>query len=375
MGNPFFGVFLHAIGGFSSASFYIPLRRIKQWAWESYWLAQGVMGWIIAPWVATFITTPNVVGVFAESPLKAIGWTYLYGVLWGIGALTFGLSMRYLGFSLGYALTLGFTLSFGTLMPPIYEGRFGKLAHEGYGQVILGGIVLSLIGLGLCAVAGARKERELTEEQRKSTVQDYSLAKGLLVAIFAGVLSACFAFGIAVGKPIAEVAGRTGTHELYVNNPVFAIIVAGGFTTNLIFCLGLNIKNRTMKDYVSGPAVNYFLVGSAGLLWYMQFFFYGMAETQMGELGFASFAIHMAFIIVFGNLWGILLFKEWSGAKALTRNLVWAGITLLVISTFIVGYGIKIQSEAKKPVPQALVDRSPGLQSVLVVEGRAVLAR
>jgi len=342
MANPLLGIFFHAVGGLGSASFYVPLRRIRGWAWESYWIAQALVAWVVAPLVVAWITVPDLFSVFANSPGKNVLWTYIFGVLWGIGALTFGLSMRYLGLSLGYALSLGFCTTFGTLIPPIYDGKLPELVASESGRVILAGIGVCLFGIALCGWAGVRKESDLTKEQRLASIKEYALGKGFLVAVIAGVMSSCFAFGIASGERIAEQALKAGSDNLFKNNPIFIFICLGGFSTNLFYCMYLNRGNRTFKDYLSGSgadrAANYGWITLAGLLWYSQFFFYGMGETQMGKFGFTSWSMHMASIIVFGNLWGIFC-REWKGASGRTWALVWSGITVLVASVFVIGYG------------------------------------
>ena len=340
--NPLLGVFLHAVGGFAAGSFYTPFRMVKRWAWESYWMVQGWLAWIVMPWLAAVLTTPRLIEVLSNSPTKSLALTYVFGVLWGIGGLTFGLSMRYLGLSLGYSVALGFCAAFGTLVPPIVEGSFSSMITTTPGLTVLGGVAVCLAGIALCGRAGVRKEGELTTEQKQETIKEFALLKGFAVAIFAGVMSSCMAYGISVGKPIAAVALELGVPDIYRNTPVFILIFAGGFTTNFIWCVILNAKNRTGGDYVTGPAGllvrNYFFAGSAGAIWYGQFFFYGMGTTRMGRYDFSSWSIHMAFIIIFSNLWGICL-HEWKGVKPRTFMLVWIGIALLILSTIVIGLG------------------------------------
>ena len=357
MANPFLGVGLHSVGGLAAGSFYVPFRKVKEWAWESYWLIQGVFAWIIMPWVAAFLTCPGLMETLAQSPGRAKVWAYVYGALWGVGGLTFGLSMRYLGMSLGYAVALGFCATFGTLIPPLFEGKLvGMLASSG-GLIVLFGVLVCVAGICLTGTAGVRKERELTEEQKKETIREFSLVKGFAVAIFAGIMSACMAFGINAGKPIAEAALAHGAPTLYQNNPVFILIMAGGFTTNFIWCLILNAKNKSGKDYVTGRSGllvrNYAFSGLAGVIWFGQFFFYGMGTTQMGKFDFSSWTIHMAFIIVFSNLWGIR-FHEWKGVGRRTLRLVWLGIGVLVLSTVVIGVGntLATKKEPPRPAPQ-----------------------
>ncbi|MCJ7681733.1 MAG: rhamnose/proton symporter RhaT, partial [Candidatus Aminicenantes bacterium] len=250
--SPFFGVFLHGIGGFSAGSFYIPFRKVRRWAWESYWLVQGVAAWLIMPVCVAALTASDLWTIFSNSPAKSMLWAYLFGLLWGIGGLTFGLSMRYLGMSLGYALTLGFCAAFGTLIPPLFKNEFGPLFNSLSGWVLLCGVAICLAGIAVCGYAGIRKEKELTDEQKRKTVKEYSLTKGFFVALFSGIMSACFAFAISAGEGVAAAAVAAGTRPIFQNNPVFILIMAGGFTTNCIWCLILNLRNKSIRDYVTG---------------------------------------------------------------------------------------------------------------------------
>jgi L-rhamnose-H+ transport protein len=340
--NPFMGVFLHAIGGLAAGSFYIPFKRVKRWAWESYWMVQGVAAWVVMPTLVSIWTVPRLGHVMSGVDPGTAALVFMFGALWGIGGLTFGLSVRYLGMSLGYAVALGFCAAFGTLVPPVVKGEFLVLFADKSGLAILAGVVVCLAGIAVCGYAGVRKERELTEGEKKETVAEFSLVKGVAVAMFAGIMSACMAFAFDVGKPIADAAQEAGA-EMFVNNPIYIIAMAGGFTTNFVCCLALNIKNKSITDYVTGTAgqnaVNYGLASLAGMIWYLQFFFYGMGTTQLGEeFGFSSWTVHMAFIIVFSNLWGIR-FKEWKGVSRATMLTVWIGIGVLILSTMVIGLG------------------------------------
>jgi L-rhamnose-H+ transport protein len=339
--NPFLGVLLHAVGGFAAASFYLPFKKVRNWSWESYWLVGGFFSWIIAPWVLAALTAPAVLSILAEAPPESLLWSYLFGVLWGIGGLTFGLSMRYLGMSLGYAVALGFCATFGTIIPPLFNREFVEMASRLSGQITLGGILVCLAGIALCGRAGMRKEGELSAEQKKAAVSEFSFVKGLWVAVFAGVMSSCMAFAFAAGKPIAEHAVASGAPDLFRNFPVLVVALAGGFTTNFIWCVVLNVRNRTGGDYVRGGVpllANYLFAALAGVTWYLQFFFYGMGTTRMGKYDFSSWTIHMAFIIVFSNLWGIY-FREWKGSSVRTHALIILGIVVLIASTVVVGVG------------------------------------
>lgn len=350
--NPLLGVVLHAIGGFAAGSFYAPLKKVQQWSWESFWLVMGLAAWLAAPWIVAWVTTPRLLDVLAQAPSKSWAFCVGFGLLWGLGNLTFGLSVRFLGMAIGYAVALGFCMTFGTLIPPLYNGLFGtpddgdklvRLVTTPAGLTVLLGVAICLAGIALCGWAGVSKERELTDAQKRLAVAEFSLAKGFAVATASGILSACFAFGLAAGKPIAEISQQLGTTAVFSNNAVLVVILLGGFVSNAAWCVILNFRNRSFADYTSGPAFgqvrNYLLSALGGVIWYAQFFFYGMGTTKLGQqYDFSSWSIHMAFIIVFSNLWGIA-FREWHGTSRRTRTLVWWGILTLIASTFVIGWG------------------------------------
>jgi L-rhamnose-H+ transport protein len=361
--NPALGVLFHWLGGLASASFYVPYRGVKNWAWETYWLVGGFFSWIIVPWLLALTMTRDLTQVLRETPSSAIFLVYFFGVLWGLGGLTFGLTMRYLGMSLGMAVALGYTAAFGTLMPPIFRGEFAtQVLGTRSGLIILGGVAVCLLGIAFAGAAGVSKEREMSEAQKRASIKEFDLKKGLLVATFSGVMSACFAYGLAAGDPIKVITVQHGTTGLWQGLPVLVVVLAGGFTTNFIWCVILNVRNQTGYQYFNseirgkvpqrseetiieavtdapgeemavavavaqGPPVsapmlpNYLFSALAGTTWYMQFFFYTMGETQMGRYKFSSWTLHMASIIIFSTLWGIAL-KEWKGAGGRTRLLV-----------------------------------------------------
>ena len=341
-----FGIIFHAIGGFAAGSFYAPYKKIKNWAWEIYWLLGGVFAWIVMPVLVSYFSIPNLWQFMSSLTVDEVIWSYFFGVLWGIGGLTFGLTMRYLGMSLGMAIALGLTASFGTLIPPIYYGQFMRLLNTTFGIVTMIGILISFIGIALTGKAGINKDNELSVEEKQETISEFNFKKGILVAIFAGIMSASFAFGIAAGAPISDKALAMGASPLFVNSPLFIIIMGGGFTTNLIWCLILAFRNKTIKDYVKTKdtpvANNYFFSALGGIIWYFQFMFYGMGTTKMGNLDFASWSIHMSFIIIFSNMWGMIL-NEWKGTSKLTMRFLYAGLGILILSTFIIGIGNYLQ--------------------------------
>jgi L-rhamnose-H+ transport protein len=389
--NPVVGVVYHWLGGLASGSFYVPYRGVKRWSWETFWLAGGFFSWIIAPWILAFLMTKDLLPVLHEAPAAALFWSFFFGLLWGIGGLTFGLTMRYLGLSLGMAVVLGLCAAFGTLMPPIFRGEFmTQVVGTTSGRVVLLGIFVCLAGIAAAGFAGISKERVMSPEQQRAAIQEFNLKKGIGVAVLSGVMSACFAYGLAAGDPIKALTLQHGTAVLWQGLPVLVVVLIGGFITNFVWCLVLLIRNRTGYQYFtsrirqnnqshettietaidapsremaqgtnaahsaqtavlieSPPAPkevrvpmlrNYLLCALAGTTWYFQFFFYTMGETQMGRYRFSSWTLHMASIIIFSSLWGIG-FKEWKGAGRRAGQLLTLALFLLVVSTVVIGYG------------------------------------
>jgi L-rhamnose-H+ transport protein len=278
-----------------------------------------------------------------EAPLSTVFWCYLFGVLWGFGGLTFGLTMRYLGMSLGMAVALGYCAAFGTLMPPLVRGEFAsKILGTSSGVLILIGVGICVCGIGVAGLAGISKEREFSADARTAVIKEFNLKKGLLVATFCGIMSACFSYGLAAGGPVREIAARHGAPELWQGLPILILVLAGGFTTNVVWCIILHIRNQTASQYFESTgsplAANYILCVVAGFTWYFQFFFYTMGEAQMGTYRFSSWTLHMASIMIFGTLWGLAL-KEWKGAGRRTMRLLALSVAVLVASTLVVGYG------------------------------------
>ena len=305
-------------------------------------MAGGIFSWIIAPWTFAAIQTNNLLGVIAETPYETFLTCYVFGLLWGFGGLTFGLTMRYLGMSLGTAVALGYCAAFGTLIPPIAKGEFAeKLLNSGSGRWIFAGVLICLVGITIAGLAGKRKESEIPEELKRESVREFDFRKGIVVATFCGIMSACFAFGLAAGDPVKQLTMHYGTAPLWQGLPVLCLVLLGGFTTNFIWSMILHVRNKSLHEYLSPqfPLLrNYLFSALAGVTWYFQFFFYSMGETQMGRYGFSSWTLHMASIIIFSTLWG-LYFKEWKAASPGTMRLVMAGIATLILSTIIVGYG------------------------------------
>jgi L-rhamnose-H+ transport protein len=367
---PIIGVFFHWLGGLASGSFYVPYRKVRNWSWETYWLCGGFFSWLLAPSLFALLLTKDPVAVLRSASSDTLLKTYLCGACWGLGGVTFGLTLRYLGLSLGMAIALGYCTAFGTLIPPIAQGTFiNEVFTPTHGKVVLLGILVCLVGIAITGKAGMEKEKEMTEQAKRATVKEFDFKRGLLIATFSGIMSAFFAFGFAFGRPIYKLTEAQGNPAVWSGLPVLIVILAGGFTTNFLWCMFLNIRNRTAYEYFatrqranvaleekgkvidsSPPELtestrrhiplfsNYLFCSVAGLVWYLQFFFYQIGESKMGNYKFSSWTLHMASIIIFSSLWGIKL-GEWKGSSQRARRFLYLGLATLVISTLVVGFG------------------------------------
>jgi len=395
--NPALGVGLHWLGGLASASFYVPYRWVKRWSWETFWLAGGIFSWIVAPWILGWLITRDLIAVLSATPRTTLFEVAFFGMLWGVGGLTYGLTMRYLGLSLGMAVVLGLCAAFGTLAPPILHGVFvSQVLATLSGRIILLGVFVCLLGISVAGLAGLSKERAMSPAEQKAVIREFNLRKGIAVAILSGVMSACFALGLSWGDPISNLTLARGTPPIWQGLAILPVLLLGGFLTNFVWCVILHVRNKSGHEYFNryarddakvspnettietaldaasrevvehspgwerdrgGPAIavaqgatveqqprrvpmlsNYLLCALAGTTWYFQFFFYTMGESQMGRYKFSSWTLHMASIIIFGSLWGIGL-KEWKGAGMRAGWLLTLALLLLVGSTVIVGYG------------------------------------
>ncbi|MEO5582183.1 MAG: L-rhamnose/proton symporter RhaT [Saprospiraceae bacterium] len=343
-----FGILYHFIGGFASGSFYMPYKNVKKWNWESFWIIGGLFSWLVVPPIAAALTVPGFSSIIAATSMTTISYTILFGILWGFGGLTYGLGVRYLGMSLGNSVVLGFCSAFGSLLPAIYynffpapgKTSFNELISTSWGRIVLAGVILCLLGIYICGRAGVLKEKELSDADKKKSVAEFNLTKGLIVAIFSGIMSACFNFGIEAGKPMALEAVNKGLNPLFQNNVSYVVLLWGGLLTNFIWCMILNFQNKSFKNYTdtTTPLMkNYLWSALAGTMWFLQFFFYGMGESKLGN-GASSWILHMAFIILVANMWGILL-KEWKGVSPKTRTTFTVGIATIILSVILVGYG------------------------------------
>ena len=337
--NAIIGLLIIAVGSMGQSSSYVPINKIKDWSWENFWLVQGVFAWLLFPLLGAFMSSSlqDLIEIYSSNALatwQAVG----YGVLWGVGGLTFGLSMRYLGIALGQSVALGTCAAFGTLIPAVLVGTD---LFSPKGLILLLAVAVTLLGIALVGYAGSLRSKNMSEEERRKAIKDFALKKGLLIALFAGVMSACFSLGLNAGIPIKEAAIAAGARELFAQNPVTLLVTFGGFVTNLVYCLYMNKKNKTGGEIGrSSKAVltnNLLFCALAGLLWYSQFFGLGMGQSyfeQDSVMMAFSWSILMSLNVLFSNGWGIIL-KEWKGAGSKAVLYLSIGMAVLIFSLII----------------------------------------
>lgn len=334
------GLYIIAIGSFCQSSSYVPIKKVKDWSWESFWLVQGIFAWLIFPVLGAQLAVPegqSLVGLYLDNLSRSM-WPVFWGILWGVGGLTFGLSMRYLGVALGQSISLGTCAGLGTILGPVLLNIFFPElnALESLTFAVILGVVVTLVGIAVIGVAGAMKSSSLSEEEKKRAVKDFNFPKGLTIALLAGFMSGCFNVGLEFGKDINF--GEL-TEPMFRTLPATLLVTLGGFITNAVYCFYQNSKNHTWSDYgKSGVIVNNLLFCAlAGLLWYSQFFGLSLGKgflTSSPVLTTLAFCILMALNVVFSNVWGIIL-KEWKGCSRSTIMVLVLGLAILIISSFL----------------------------------------
>lgn len=326
------GLLIIAIGAFCQSSCYVPINKIRQWSWESYWIVQGVFAWLVFPFLGALLAVPaghSLFEVYAAHPEDAL-WSMFFGVLWGVGGLTFGLSMRYLGVALGQSIALGTCAGLGTILTPLFTGNAGDLTVP-----VIIGVVVTLVGIAIIGYAGSLKSASLSEEEKKKAVKDFNFPKGILVALLAGFMSACFSIGLGFGESLSFPESA----DIYRSLPATFMVTLGGFVTNAIYCFYQNSRNKTWEDYgkTSLYLNNILFCALAGVLWYSQFFGLSLGKGFLAAspvLLTFSWCILMSLNVTFSNVWGIIL-REWKGCTRKTIIVLLVGIAVLIVSSFL----------------------------------------
>ena len=339
--NILFGILLIATGAFSAGSFAVPFGKIKGWQWETYWMVYSLGAYIIMPLLACFIFTPDFLTIIRSTPGYTIVMVFIFGAVYGVGNLSFGLALRYLGLSLGYALSLGLMLAIGTLIPPIIDGRLTVMIESSGGNLLLAGIAVAAVGIAFSAWAGIAKDKSVTQEKKQESIGEFNLAKGILAALLVGITGSAMALGFDQGLTISGFAEQSGIDPLFSMMPVYLVLLSGTFVSTMVWCLFLGFKNKSVKNYVSAKTsktlvLNYRFGLLSGLLWFSQFIFYGMGQSKMGPYTFTSWGILMALTIGFASVWGLIR-GEWKGVSVRIYVIMALSLLILIAASFIIG--------------------------------------
>jgi len=341
--NPFLGAALHAIDAICAALCYTPQKKTKRWSWQTYWLAQASVCWLALPVIGAWLTVPELVTVLAESAREPMLKSFLLGALYGVGGTAFGVAIRYLGFSLTYAIAIGISCVLGTLLPPFLSGQLAVIFGKTGADWVLIGVAIAAIGILASGLAGWLKDSDL--RAASASPGEFALTKGLFYCVLAGVLSAVFGLSLAAGQPVADVAARHGAGQ-FEGNVIYIFACSGAFVTTAIYSLFLHFRHRTLGEYVELPAgeekaalpLNFSMAVLTGMLWYGQFFFYGIGHVRMGAYKFTSWAIHMAMLVLFSTLAGVVL-REWKGCRSRTWTALAAAVVILLAAVMALTYG------------------------------------
>lgn len=337
------GVFFHSVGASSAALCYTPQKKVVQWSWQTYWLAQALVCWLLMPVIVAWITIPEIEKVLREAPAAAMWNTFMLGMAYGIGGTAFGMAIRYVGFSLTYAIAVGISCVLGTLLPPLISGELSEMFGKQGFEWIISGVALGVLGIAFCGMAGRYKELDL--EKQNATTNSFSLAKGLPLCFLAGVLSAVYGFSINAGEPIADVAAKYGSGN-FRGNIIYIFSNSGAFITTMIYCLYLHRRHKTFGEYFQLKkgegqgrlGINFIMAALTGVLWYTQFFFYGLGHVRMGDFGYTSWAIHMIMLVLFSAVAGLIM-KEWAAGSRKTINVLVLALLVLIAAVLVLTYG------------------------------------
>lgn len=336
------GVLFHGVGASSASLCYTPQKKVKGWSWQTYWLAQAAVCWLILPIIIAYFTIPQLLTVLKEAPSGAMRMSFALGIAYGIGGTAFGIAIRYVGFSLTYAISVGISCVLGTILPPLVNGTLEGILISNGASYLVSGIVMGAIGISVCGMAGRSKEKDI--EKRLNSKSGFSLAKGLPICILAGILSAFYGFSLSQGQPIADVAAKYGAGN-YQGNVIYIFSNSGAFVVAFVYSVYLHMKEKTFAQYLSiesgGLGMNYLMSALTGLLWYGQFFFYGLGHVRMGKYEFTSWAIHMIMLVLLSTVTGLIL-KEWKSCSKKTIRLLVFALLILIIAVLLLTEGNKI---------------------------------
>jgi len=335
------GIGWHIVGASMAASFYAPIERVKKWSWETTWALAGIFSWVLLPIGVSLILLPNFHSFYAGMGTSLLLKVALFGAMWGVGNVSYGLTMRYLGMSLGIGVAIGVTLVVGTLVPPLMHGQAAMLFTTRSGLITMSGVLVALIGVGIVSWAGHQKEVQLKGHQ-----QEFNVGLGLSLAVLCGIFSSGMSFAIDAAQPMQTAALALHINPLYAALPSYVIIMGGGAAINFAYCfIRLAVLPRlSLRNDLSLPrpvlARNALLASTGGIMWYLQFFFYAWGAANIPQhLAYVNWMLHMSIYVLCGSLVGLAL-GEWAEVNNRSIRLLWAGVLVIIAAANLVGLGM-----------------------------------
>ncbi|HZT71344.1 MAG TPA: L-rhamnose/proton symporter RhaT [Terriglobia bacterium] len=335
-GNVGVAIGLVLLGGFLQGSFALPMKRMGRWRWENTWLVYSIAGMLILPWIMVFTTVPRFTNVLAEAQGPTIAEVVTFGFCWGVGSTLFGLGITRVGMALTFAIVLGITASLGSLLPLIVFHPNQLFTPQGY--ALISGLIIVVLGIVVCSLAGHRRERELSSQSAQRGGAGFWL--GLVICIFSGIFSAMLNFSFVFGKGLQDASRMAGASPAMSSNLIWALALSAGFLANAGYCIYLLQKNRTWSVLRQKDVPGSYWLGSIlmGAVWFFGIAFYGMGATGLGALGAVlGWPLFMAMNITAANVWGALT-GEWRGASRRTYGISWAGILVLLIAIYVISH-------------------------------------
>jgi L-rhamnose-H+ transport protein len=336
-----YGLLLISAGAFSAGSFAIPFGKVRGWKWETYWFIYSFGAYVLFPLIALIIFVPGFLAIYRSVSSTLILKVFILGVIYGVGNLSFGLSLRYLGISLGYALSLGLILALGTLIPPMLDGRLSVMIDSSGGSLLITGVAVACLGIAVSGIAGYLKDRDPGKLDKAAQNPEFDFVKGILASVLVGITGSAMSLGMEQGRELSELFRKAGTDPLFTTLPVMLVLLSGTLVTTIIWCLWLGLRNKSIIEYLKAAsprilAGNYLFSLTAGLLWFMQFIFFGMGKSKMGPFTFTSWGILVGLTIVFATLWGLYR-KEWKGVRPGIFAAMVVSMIIIIISSYLIG--------------------------------------
>lgn len=345
MANIVAGIGWHMVGAASAASFYAPIEKVKKWSWETTWAVAGLFSWILLPIGVSLLLLPNFGAFYGSIPAAVLWKVALFGAMWGVGNVNYGLTMRYLGMSLGIGVAIGVTLVVGTLVPPLMHGQAATLFETRGGLINMAGVLVALIGVAIVSYAGHQKEEQL----KTGEPTEFNVFLGLGLAVMCGIFSSGMSFALDAAQPMQQAAERVGISHLYSTLPAYVFIMGGGAVVNLGYCfirLAV-VKKISLRRDLAEPrgtlARNAMMAAAGGIMWYLQFFFYAWGQANIPQrLSYVNWMLHMSGYVLFGGIVGLAL-GEWAGVTRRPVRILWVGILVIIAAANLVGLGLAAQ--------------------------------